>query len=62
MTGNDDEQLFWLANEARPSDTNDMHWALRYMVEPDYLKIMRIPLLRGRFISDADRDDAPPVA
>ena len=39
-----------------------MHWALRYMVEPDYLKVMRIPLLRGRFVTDADREKSPPVA
>jgi predicted permease len=61
MTGDDDEELFWLQNEPKPSDENDMHWALRYMVEPDYLKIMRIPLLRGRFFTEADREKSPPV-
>ncbi|HEX4309755.1 MAG TPA: ABC transporter permease [Acidobacteriaceae bacterium] len=62
MTGDDDEELFWLQNEPKPSDTNDMHWALRYMIEPDYLKVMRIPLLHGRFFTDADRGKTPPVA
>jgi predicted permease len=62
MTGNDDEELFWLQNEPKPSDQNDMHWALRYMVEPDYLKVMHISLLRGRFFNDADRGKNPPVA
>jgi predicted permease len=62
MSGDDDEQLFWLQNEPKPADTNDMHWALRYVVEPDYLKIMRIPLLRGRFFTDSDREGSPPVA
>ena len=62
LTGDDDEQLFWLQNEPRPSGENDMHWALRYMIEPDYLRVMRIPLLRGRFITDADRPGGPPVA
>jgi predicted permease len=62
MTGDDDEELFWLQNEPKPSDENDMHWALRYMIEPDYLKVMRIPLLRGRFFTDADREKTPPVA
>jgi predicted permease len=62
MTGDDDEELFWLQNEPKPSDQNDMHWALRYMIEPDYLKVMHIPLLRGRFFTDADRGKTPPVA
>jgi predicted permease len=61
MTGDDDEEFFWLQNERRPANVSDMHMALRYIVEPDYLKIMRIPLLRGRFLTDADRYDAPPV-
>ena len=59
LTGDDDEQLFWLSGETKPADLNDMHWALRYIVEPDYLNVFRIPLLRGRFLSDADRFDAP---
>jgi predicted permease len=62
MTGDDDEQLFWLPNEAKPTDSLAMHMALRYVVEPDYLNVMRTPLLRGRFFTDADREGAPPVA
>ena len=54
MTGSDDEALFWLENEPKPTSTNDMRWALSYVVEPSYLHIMRIPLLRGRFFTDAD--------
>jgi predicted permease len=61
MTGSDDERLFWLENEPKPANTNDMHWALDYIVEPDYLKMMRIPLLRGRFFNDADNQHAPTV-
>ncbi len=61
MTGDDDEELFWLQNEAKPADANDMHWSLLYTVEPDYLRIMRIPLLRGRWFADADRADTPHV-
>lgn len=61
MSGGDDEQLFWLENEPKPASASDMHWALRYEVEPDYLRLMRIPLLRGRFFEEGDREDAPPV-
>jgi predicted permease len=61
MTGSDDERLFWLDNEPKPASANDMRWALSYMVEPDYLKIMSIPLLRGRFFTAEDNNHAPPV-
>jgi predicted permease len=62
MSGEDDEVLFWLDKEAKPTNKNDMHWALKYTTEPDYLKIMRIPLLRGRFFADGDDEHAPLVA
>ncbi len=61
MTGSDDETLFWLENEPKPANTNDMHWSLDYIAEPDYLKIMGIPLLRGRFFTEADNERAPNV-
>jgi predicted permease len=61
LTGDDDEELFWLPGEPRPADLNDMHWSLRYIVEPGYIDVFRMPLLRGRFLSDADRPDGPPV-
>ena len=31
-------------------------------ITPDYLKVLRVNLTRGRGFSDADRDSAPPVA
>jgi putative ABC transport system permease protein len=33
-----------------------------YVANPDYFRAVRIPLLRGRLISDADTADADPVA
>jgi predicted permease len=60
--GADDEQLFWLDNQPKPSNENDMNWGISYVVEPDYLKTMRISLLRGRFFTDADNENSPHVA
>jgi len=57
----DDEQLFWLEGQPRPTNENDMNWAIDYIVEPDYLKAMGIPLLRGRFFSPQDDPHSPMV-
>jgi len=60
--GPDDEQLFWLDNQLKPSSEHDMNWTISYVVEPDYLKVMRIPLARGRFFTAADNEHSPRVA
>ncbi|HMD30587.1 MAG TPA: ABC transporter permease [Candidatus Acidoferrales bacterium] len=57
----DDERLFWMEG-ARPASPNDMNWALSYVVEPDYLNLMQIPLLRGRFFTAKDDERGAPVA
>lgn len=61
MSG-DDEMLFWLEGEPKPANQNDMHWAIDYIVGPDYLKTMSIPLLKGRFLTSNDSEHAPRVA
>jgi len=58
----DDEDVFWLDGQPKPSSMNDMLWSLRYIVEPDYLAAMGIPLQRGRFFSPQDDEHAPRVA
>jgi predicted permease len=58
----DDEQLFWMDGQPKPSNPNDMNWAVSYVVEPDYLKAMGIALKAGRFISAQDNERAPLVA
>jgi len=55
----DDEQLFWLEGQAKPANDNDMNWAIDYIVDSDYLKIMKTPLLAGRFFS-AENDERSP--
>ena len=57
----DSEVPFWLQGKPKPANTADMNWAVFYLAEPDYLKVMRIPLLRGRFISDQDNERSVPV-
>jgi predicted permease len=57
----DDEQLFWLEGQPKPASDNDMHWAIHYVVGPDYLKVMEIPLRRGRFLTGQDDEHAPHV-
>ncbi|HKV27624.1 MAG TPA: ABC transporter permease [Candidatus Acidoferrales bacterium] len=61
MSG-DDEFLFWFAGRPKPTTTSDMNWALSYVVDPDYLRVMGIPLKSGRFFTAADDEHAPTVA
>ena len=61
MSG-DDELLFWREGDPQPASKNDMNWALKYIVEPQYLQVMRIPLKRGRFFTNADDERSAPVA
>jgi ABC-type antimicrobial peptide transport system, permease component len=57
----DDEQLFLLEGQAKPTNENDMNWAIDYIVEPQYLQTMGIPLQRGRFFSAQDNERSPLV-
>jgi len=58
----DDETLFWLEGQPKPTSMSEMSWALSYVVEADYLKLMGIPLRRGRFFTPQDDERAPRVA
>jgi len=58
----DDEQLFWFDGQPKPQAQNEMKWAVKYVVEPDYLKVMKIPLKRGRFFTPQDDEHAPIAA
>ena len=57
----DDEQLFWLEGQAKPANDNDMNWAIDYIVDSDYLKIMKTPLLAGRFFTAQNDEHSPRV-
>ncbi|MGH9443964.1 MAG: ABC transporter permease, partial [Thermoanaerobaculia bacterium] len=60
--GWDDEILFWPEGELRPANSNDMSWALKYVVEPGYRKAMGLRLVRGRFLKPGDDEKSPLVA
>src|SRR5258707_5016987 len=52
----DDEELFWLEGQPKPASESDISWAISYVVQEDYLKVMGIPLERGRFFTTQDRE------
>jgi putative ABC transport system permease protein len=60
--GDDSEDPFWIEGRPKPLGDNDKYWSIWSEVEPDYLQVMRIPLLRGRFVAPEDTENAPRVA
>jgi predicted permease len=57
----DNEIAFWVEGHTPPPRQVDLPLTLEYSVEPEYLKVMRIPLLRGRFITDSDNEHSARV-
>jgi predicted permease len=55
----DSELPFWLEGEPKPTSQADMKVALFYLIQPDYLKTMKIPLKRGRFLTPSDTARSP---
>jgi predicted permease len=57
----DNEKPFIVEGQQPTSRQADLPLTLDYIVEPDYLKTMRVPLLRGRFLNDGDDEQSPKV-
>jgi len=57
----DSELPFWREGQPRPATDGEMNFALWYPVQPQYLQVMGTPLVRGRFISAQDTENAPLV-
>jgi predicted permease len=60
MSG-DSELPYWVEGRPKPAERSQMDLALFYGVDPDYLRVMGIPLLRGRFLSPQDNENSPCV-
>ncbi len=57
----DDEWLFWLEGQPKPKSQNEWNWAIDFVVDPDYLKVMGTPLRSGRFFTAQDDEHSPLV-
>jgi putative ABC transport system permease protein len=57
----DDEDLFWIEGKPQPQTDDEKSWSLSYVVEEDYLKVMGIPLQRGRFFAAQDNENSSHV-
>jgi len=43
----DAEANFWVDGMTKPQHEAEMPMTLQYVVEPEYLRVMQVPLLRG---------------
>jgi putative ABC transport system permease protein len=56
-----DDLFFWLEGQPKPASQSEMSMAVVYVVEPEYLDVMGIPLKQGRFFTPQDDERSTPV-
>jgi predicted permease len=61
LSGGNSTLPFWVEGRPRPPSHDQMTWALTYATSGDYLRVMRIPLLRGRDLTEGDNEMTSPV-
>ena len=61
MAGNDMAAPIRVDGRPIPKTQSEMPSALLYPTTPDYLRAMKIPLIRGRFIDEHDNQKSKPV-
>jgi predicted permease len=52
---------FWIEGRSKPANDNEMAQAMFYLVEAGFQRAMGITLLRGRFVTPQDNENAPLV-
>jgi putative ABC transport system permease protein len=57
----DDQIHFVIDGQPMPATQDQLPWVVKFVVGPDYLATMRMPLVRGRFFTARDDDHAPRV-
>ena len=60
MGGSYDQRGFYIQGRV-PANASDSPYVERYSVTADYFTALRIPLIRGRLLTDNDRADSMPV-
>ena len=57
----DNEMSFYVEGKPKPASGSEYPLVMSYLVSPDYLRVMEIRLVRGRFLARRDAPGAPLV-